>query len=211
MKKRFSRSSSNTSLSFRLALAVIGFLVASGCTSQPPSQRDNVCSIFKERPSWYRAAQRSSSRWDTPISLAMAIMFQESSFRARARPPREKIFGVLPWRRPSSAYGYAQATNATWSDYRRAAGKAGASRTQFADAVDFVAWYVNRANRELGGLTPRQHYLAYHQGLGGYRRGTYQGVDWLQGAATSVANREERFSGQLDRCRDTLRTRRWFG
>ena len=39
----------------------------------------------------------------------MSFVYQESSFKADARPEREKILGFIPWFRPSSAVGYSQA------------------------------------------------------------------------------------------------------
>ena len=39
----------------------------------------------------------------------MAIIKQESSFIADAKPDRRKLLGFIPWKRKSSARGYAQA------------------------------------------------------------------------------------------------------
>ena len=52
-------------------------------------------------------------------STLMAIIRQESSFDPNAAPDREKILGIIPWKRPSSARGYSQAVDATWDQYKK--------------------------------------------------------------------------------------------
>jgi hypothetical protein len=49
-------------------------------------------------------------------------MHQESRFVADAKPPRPWLFGIIPWFRNSSAYGYPQAQDSTWDWYLREAG-----------------------------------------------------------------------------------------
>ena len=44
------------------------------------------------------------------------------------------------------------------------------------------------------------HYLAYHEGHTGYRRGDWQKKDWLRQAATRVADQAVRYRGQYHRC-----------
>ena len=88
---------SSLALSCRLRNACWGVLVVlSGCNSAPPANPGDVCSIFTERTSWYRAAKAAEERWQTPIALNMAIIYQESSFRSRARPARERFCGYSP-------------------------------------------------------------------------------------------------------------------
>jgi hypothetical protein len=142
----------------------------------------------------------------------MAMTHQESSYRARARPPREKLLWIVPWKRPSSAYGYAQATNEAWRDYVRATGRGGADRNDFGDAIDFVGWY-NRRSADLIGL-PRNDayslYLAYHDGPTGFRRGTWKRKGWLKDAARRVQRRADAYAGQLARCEDDLGGPWWW-
>ena len=193
-----------------LAAILLTSLLTS-CVSTPPRSPDNLCSIFQERPSWYRAARASERRWAIEPAVAMAVMYQESSYVADARPPRKRLLWIIPWRRPSSAYGYAQATNETWADYKRATKRRSADRHDFDDAVDFIGWYMARASRELGihRTDARRLYLAYHDGIGGYRRGTWQSKGWLKSAAGNVATRATRYRSQLNNCR--LRRWRLFG
>lgn len=198
-------------------VAVKGLLVASllallgACASAPPSNPDNLCAIFKERPKWYRAAQKAERRWRVPSPVMMAVMHKESSYQHDAKPPRTKLLWVIPWKRESSAFGFAQATDAAWKDYLRATGNRFAERDDFADAVDFVGWYLNAAHRQAGIPAADAHrlYLAYYGGIGGYKRGTWKNNSWLQGAAAKVAARSSRYAGQLSNCK--LKRRGWFG
>lgn len=49
-----------------------------------------------------------------------------------------------------------------------------------------------------------RQYLAYHEGHGGYRRGTYRGKPWLMRVARKVDGRARRYHTQLSRCREEL-------
>lgn len=195
------------------ALAVLAgaALLATGCASAPPSNPDNLCAIFKERPKWYRAAVKAERRWGVGSPVMMAVMHKESSYVHDAKPPRRKLLRVIPLGRQSSAYGFAQATDAAWADYLAATGNRFADRDKFADAVDFVGWYLHRAHRQAGipRTDARSLYLAYYSGVGGYRRGTWKNNAWLKGAAAKVAARSSRYASQLGGCR--LKGRGLFG
>ena len=199
------------SLDMRTVLAVLLPLLMSACVSSPPDNPSNVCSIFEDRRSWYKAANRAEQRWGVPVAVNMAILYQESSYRGRAKPPRRYYFGFIPGPRPSNAYGYAQALDGTWNDYKVAAGKWGARRSNFGDAVDFVGWYNDNSNR-INGIPKHDAYglyLAYHEGNGGYSRGTYRSKDWLLEAASNVQANADRYAAQLQGCRRDLE-RNWF-
>ena len=188
-------------------------LVAAGCAASTPRNIDNGCEIFRERHSWYRAAQRTEERWGVPMEVQLAIIHQESRFRATARPPRRKILWFIPGPRPSSSYGYTQALRTTWSEYERENGRWGADRDDFRDAVDFIGWYANRTSRRIG--IPRNDayrlYLAYHEGDGGYRRASYRTKPVILAAAAKVRDRAARYRRQLGACRDELdRSRFWW-
>jgi hypothetical protein len=199
-------------LSRTLILTVL--LVLAGCVSVPPKQPDDLCAIFLEKPRWYKAAKQASERWQAPIPVLMAIIYQESRFQARVRPPRKRFLWIFPGSRPSSAYGYSQATNGAWADYQKATNRRNASRSSFADAVDFVGWYNAMSHRRNG--IPRTNtyrlYLAYHEGHGGYKRASYQRKKWLLGVARKVANRAAHYQRQYAGCKQRLnRSRSWFG
>ena len=88
--------------------------VLQSCATKPPENPDNICLIFQEKRSWYKAAIRSEKRWKIPPYVLISFVHQESSFKSDARPEREKILGVIPWFRPSTAVGYSQALTKTW-------------------------------------------------------------------------------------------------
>ena len=191
-----------------LAALALASLTAA-CASSPPSNPDNLCAIFKERPKWHRAAKKAERRWRIPAPVMMAVMYKESSFNAKAKPPRTKLLKVVPWKRQSSAYGFAQATNATWKEYVADTGNRFADRDDFKDAVDFVGWYLNTAHRRANIPVNDAHglYISYYAGIGGYQRGTWKSNAWLKGAAGRVAARSSRYTGQLAKCR--LKRRRF--
>ncbi len=194
------------SASLKLLLTIIAISILSSCAPRPPANQNNACSIFKEYPSWYWDALKSYHRWKVPVSVQMAIIHQESHFRAGARPPRTKLFGFIPWTRPTSAYGYAQAVDGTWDHYMKSTGKNGADRNDFQDAVDFVGWYGNQAHKMLG-ISKRNAYdlyLAYHEGFGGYRQGSYRKKAWLVKRAHKVQQQANLYRGQLLYCKNDI-------
>lgn len=183
--------------------AAVATLWLTACASLPPPKNaDDLCAVFAERASWYQAARRAEQRWGTALWLQMAVMRHESSYVQDAAPPRGSVLG-LPWRsRPSTAYGYAQATDGTWQWYIDQTGNRGADREEFADAADFIAWYLAQSRQILGLAADDayNHYLAYHEGHAGYRSGSYRGKGWLKRYARRVEQTAARYARQLSRC-----------
>lgn len=181
-------------------------LLASGCATGPPKNINDICAIFEEKPDWYESARESYGRWGVPIPVMMAIIHQESSFRADVRPPRTKILGFIPGPRPSTAYGYAQALETTWDMYIRGTGRRGAERDDFGDVIDFVGWYCDVSNKRCGISKKDAYnlYLAHHEGHGGFNDLTYRDKKWLLEAAEKVRTRAKVYSRQLSRCREKL-------
>ena len=187
---------------------VISFALAllSACSVTQPKNIDNVCQIFSEKDDWYQAARRTEKRWGTPVAVQMAIMHQESAFVADAEPPAPLILGFMPWFKSSSAYGYAQAQNGTWSDYQKQTGHRFSSRDDFADSCDFIGWYCSISHNKLGidNNDAYNLYLSYHEGHGGFRRNSHSHKQWLLTTAQKVANRSIYFANQLKSCRSSL-------
>jgi hypothetical protein len=187
--------------------------LSSGCATfapaPSPAQPENICGIFAERLTWYRDTQAAALRWGVPVSLQLAVIYQESSFRARARPPRLRLWSVLPGRRLSSAYGYGQIIDSTWSEYQRSAGGPGASRDDFRDVADFIGWYADRVQARLGIVKDDafQFYLVYHEGLVGFQRASYRAKPLIEQAARQVEARSGRYAAQLEVCREDLESR----
>jgi hypothetical protein len=178
--------------------------VLSACSSAPedvmPRNQSDLCAIFKDNPHWLEAARHAGNRWGTPIATKMAIIWRESSFRGEARPIRY-VAGV-PAGYLSSAYGFAQAIDGTWDWYREETGHRDADRTNFADAIDFVGWYMNKTV-ELNGIPfwdAQRQYLAYHDGHTGYRRGSWRQKAFLLRAAAQVQAQAVLYDTQARRC-----------
>lgn len=136
--------------------------------------------------------------------MQLAIIYQESRFRARAKAPKDTLLGFIPWGRKSSAYGYAQVKDTTWEWYIDKTGNWGADRDDFEDVTDFIGWYGNKSHRRLGisKWDAYRQYLAYHEGHGGYARKTYLKKPWLIRVARKVKRRAERYRAQIARCQD---------
>ena len=131
MPERFSPRGPANELS-RPLLQIAGTLAAlllTACSSAPPDAPDDICAVFEERPGWYDDVRDAQDAWGLPIHVGMAFVHRESSYVSDARPPRETLLWVIPWLRPSSAYGYAQATREAWQDYRDATGRLLADRS----------------------------------------------------------------------------------
>ncbi len=191
-------------------LAVMAGVMLAGCTTTPPQHPDDLCSIYREKRSWYHTAMRQEEKWHIPSAIPMAIMNQESSFRANARTRRTYILWVIPWGHVSTAYGYAQAKNEIWRDYQRQTG-AGGSRTNYADALNFVNWYLTNSHK-IDGIpltNATRQYLAYHEGWGGYRKRSYEAKPWLVTVARKVGRRAQQYQKQYNACKDELKGSWW--
>ncbi|RME97952.1 MAG: hypothetical protein D6773_15090, partial [Alphaproteobacteria bacterium] len=183
-------------------LTAVLLIVLNACASTPPDEPDDLCAVFEEKRSWYKHARAAEKRWGMPIEVGMAFIHKESSYISDARPERNKILWVIPWTRPSSAYGYAQATNAAWKDYRKATGRRFVARDDIRDALDFIGWYNHRSHKALGISKADAYslYLAYYVGPTGYRKGVWKSQPKVQGYARRVADRAYRYNRQLRRC-----------
>ena len=189
-----------------ILLFCILILILQGCVSAP-SYAHNACSIFEEKYFWFKAAKKSHKRWKVPIPTLMAVVNQESSFKQFAKPPRKKLFGFIPLlRRESSSLGYSQATKGSWEHYKKVTGKRFVTRIRFKDSVDFVGFYIDQANKELG-ISKKDtysHYLAYHEGMNGFRKKTYKTKTKLLKTASRVEKQAQTYNKQLSKCMSKL-------
>lgn len=189
---------------FHCALIIV--LVLAGCSSRyssAPQQMENACSVLKQRPKFSRAFRSSEQKWGVPIHVMMATIHQESKFIKNAKTPRKYFLGIIPRGRVSSAYGYAQALDGTWNEYRQKTGRRWAQRSNIQDASDFIGWYMTTSKRRNGvSLSDaRNQYLNYHEGHSGYARGSYKNKRWLMLVADKVAKRAAQYRTQLRQCR----------
>ncbi len=187
-------------LSCIFALICISALNLS-CSTSVPDNPENLCAIFQEKDSWYVEAHKVHDKYGVPINVAMAIMYQESAFVDDAKPPM-RWFLFIPYGRGSSAYGYAQAQDPVWEDYLKDNDGWFQSRDDFADALDFIGWYMTKTKQTNGVKLSDAYnqYLNYHEGWGGFSRQTYLQKDWLMNAAKNVQARSDRYKQQLLTC-----------
>lgn len=190
----------------RTLRAMMLLLILASCGGghePPPRNMDDACSIAKQRPKYVKAFRATERRWGVPMHVQMATIYHESRFRGNARTPYNYVLGVIPMGRQSSAYGYSQALDGTWDDYRAQTGRRGAKRDRIRDATDFMGWYMNQS-REKNGIAltdTRNQYLAYHEGQNGFARGTYKNKSWLMRVADQVHDRSNIYAAQLANCK----------
>ncbi len=190
----------------RTLRAMMLLLILASCGGghkTPPQNMDDACSIAKQRPKYVKAFQATERRWGVPVHVQMATIYQESRFRGNARTPYNYVLGVIPMGRQSSAYGYSQALDGTWDDYRKQTGRRSAKRDRIRDATDFMGWYMNQS-REKNGIAltdARNQYLAYHEGQQGFARATYRNKTWLMRVANQVQDRSNIYAAQLANCK----------
>lgn len=189
-----------------MRIVVLALLLAlTGCATAP-SQINNVCAVFDQRDgwfnNWYSAAKATEARYGVPVPVLMATIRIESGYKPRARPPRAWILGFIPWKRPSSAYGFSQALDGTWDRYKRETGNWGAKRRSFSDAIDFVGWYHYQSHLQNGILLndPYNLYLAYYFGHAGYARGAWKSSLGIQRAAGRAAAMAQSYAAQMRAC-----------
>ena len=193
------------------SILIILVLILSACVSSLPEKPDNICDIFQEKRSWYKAAIRSEKRWKLPPYVLMAFIHQESSFQAKIKPKRNKLLGFIPWTRPSSSVGYSQALKNTWQDYMNETGNSRAKRTNFSDSADFVGWYASKGFYQgFSSTDARSLYLAYHEGYSGFKKKTYRKKQWLIRVADRVQARSNMYQKQYWGCAKELKKKRFF-
>lgn len=190
----------------KLLKASLLLLVVASCgimtLGTAPRNLDNACSILQQRPQYLRAFKATQRKWGIPVNVQMAIIHQESKFKKAAKTPRRYVLGVIPRGRQSSAYGYAQALDGTWSEYKQSTGRFAARRSSIRDSADFIGWYMTETKRRTGVALSdaRNQYLAYHEGQSGFIRGTHRKKSWLLEIADNVADRASRYRRQLQSC-----------
>ncbi|MGH1454014.1 MAG: lytic transglycosylase [Paracoccaceae bacterium] len=194
----------------RTLRATVFLMVLASCGGgnySAPRNLDNACSILAQRPAYGRAFKATERKWNVPVAVQMATIYQESKFIGNARTPLRYVAGVIPMGRQSSAYGYSQALDATWDEYRVETGKRGARRDDIKDATDFMGWYMNKTRAKTGvSLTDaRNQYLAYHEGHTGYNRQSYNAKSWLLRVSSEVGERAVIYDAQLQTCQRRLR------
>jgi hypothetical protein len=184
---------------------ILLLVILAGCgggSVEPPGNLDDACAIVKERPDFLRAFRKAERKWGVPVHVQMSTIYHESKFEGDARTPLTFVLGVIPMGRMSSAYGYSQALDGTWKEYKEKTGNRRAQRDDIRDATDFIGWYMTNTENRLGisKHDARNQYLAYHEGQGGYSRGSHLRKGWLLSYADRVQTRAVMYEVQLNRC-----------
>ena len=185
------------------------FFFINACSSIP-SNTSNSCSIFDERYLWYKHAKKSEKKWGTPVYLQLAIIKMESGFDWLAKPPRQKLFKIVPYKRPSSSFGYSQAVKGTWKQYKTETGNKFATRTRFKDSVDFIGWYTTKTEKilKVSKQDAFKQYIAYHEGWGNYKN--YKSNKKVINLAKRVEKQSNIYKKQLTDCKNTLSTNKYI-
>ena len=190
-------------------LFLIPFFLFTACSSIPKNTADG-CSIFSERYLWYKYVKKTEQKWGTPVHLQLAFIKMESDFDWLAKPQRYKLFKVIPYKRPSSSFGYSQAVKGTWKQYKKETGNKFAIRTRFKDSVDFIGWYTHKT-KEILNISKEdtyRQYIAYHEGWGAYKN--YKKNSKVISLANKVRNQSNKYKSQLNKCKNSLTTRKYI-
>ena len=192
----------------KLFFLILFFLILS-CSSIPNNTADG-CSIFSERYLWYKHAKKTERKWGTPIYIQLAIIKMESDFDWLAKPDRKKIFKVIPYKRPSSSFGYSQAVKGTWKQYKQETNNPLAIRIRFKDSVDFIGWYTNKTEKilKISKKDAFRQYIAYHEGWGNYKN--YKKKQKVILLAKKVENQSNKYKIQLDKCSKSLNRKKYI-
>ena len=190
-------------------LYLILFFLVSACSSIPKNTADG-CSIFSERYLWYKHAKKTERKWGTPIYIQLAIIKMESDFDWLAKPERKKIFKVIPYKRPSSSFGYSQAVKGTWKQYKQETNNPLATRVRFKDSVDFIGWYTNKSEKilKISKKDAFRQYIAYHEGWGNYKN--YKNNKKIISLAKRVQSQSNKYKSQLGKCAGHLNRKKYI-
>ena len=190
-------------------ILILLFFLISACSSIPQNT-SNSCSIFNERYLWYKHAKKAEVKWGTPIYVQLAIIKMESDFDWLAKPQRQKIFKVIPYKRPSSSFGYSQAVKGTWEQYKKETGNKLATRVRFKDSVDFIGWYTNKTESilKISKKDAFHQYLAYHEGWGAYKN--YKKNQKVIVLAKKVKKQSDKYKSQLQKCQKRLNKNKYI-
>ena len=185
-------------------IKIILIILALSSCSSIPKDTQNSCAIFEERYLWYKHAKASYEKWGVPIHIQLAFIKKESDFNWLAKPPRIKLFKVIPFKRPSSSFGYSQAIEGTWQQYKAETQNKIATRARFKDSVDFIGWYVNKTSKllKISKRDAYRQYLAYYKGWGDYKNYAKDKKAIIY--AKSVKETSRKYRKQLKKCKKNL-------
>ena len=180
--------------------------------SSIPKYPSNACKIFGEKYLWYKHTKKSSEKYGAPVYMILAFVNKESGFNRFAKPKRHKIFKVIPYKRPSSSYGYSQAIKKTWELYKTETNNPLALRTHFKDSVMFIGWYIKKTNKinKVPLNDSYRQYLNYYLGWGSYAKKAYKNDKKAIIFAKSVQKQSKIYKDQLKECQKSLDRKKYI-
>jgi len=187
------------------------FLFLVSCSSVP-KYPSNACKVFGEKYLWYKHAKKSSQLYGAPIDIILAFINKESSFNRWAKPKRQKLFKVIPYKRPSTSFGYSQAVKKTWELYKTETNNPLALRTRFKDSAMFIGWYISKTNKinKIPLNDSYRQYLNYYLGWGNYAKKTYKTDKKAIILAKSVEKQSKIYKNQLKECQNSLDRKKYI-
>jgi len=192
-------------------LYFIIFLFIASCSSVPKYPQD-ACKIFGENYLWYKSIKKSSETYGAPIHIILSFVNKESGFNRWAKPKRKKLFKILPYKRPSSSFGYSQAVNKTWELYKTETDNPLALRARFKDSVMFIGWYINKTHKinKIPLNDSYRQYLNYYLGWGNYSKKVYKTDKNAILFAKSVKKQSKIYKRQLRECKKSLDRKKYI-
>ena len=190
---------------------IIFFLFIISCNSIP-KHPSNACKIFSEKYLWYKHVKKSSEKYGAPVHIILAFVKKESGFNRWAKPKRNKLFKIVPYKRPSSSLGYSQAVKKTWELYKSETGNSLALRTRFKDSVFFIGWYINKTNKinKIPKNDAYRQYLNYYLGWGSYSKKVYKTDKKSIILAKNVEKQSNLYKKQIRDCKKILDRKKYI-
>ena len=161
---------------------------------------------------WFKSIKKSSETYGAPIHIILAFVNKESGFNRWAKPKRTKIFKVIPYKRPSSSFGYSQAVKKTWELYKTETSNPLALRSRFADSVMFIGWYMKKTNKinKIPLNDSYRQYLNYYLGWGSYSKKVYKTDKKAVLYAKNVQKLSKVYKSQLRECQKSLNRNKYI-
>jgi hypothetical protein len=191
---------------FKFKLFIVFSLIAAGyyyLFLRDIQDHSNICSIYEAKPTWEYTLDKVENKSNISKHLILSIMKQESAFKSNAKPPRKKLFWIIPsWNRISTSEGYSQAINGTWDNYKLNTKNDSADRNSFTDSAEFIAWYLNRSIKT-NGIKREDYYnlyLSYHEGHGGFNKKSYNKKPFLLKVAKKVERIAKKYEKNQNKC-----------
>ena len=187
------------------------FIFLASCSSVPKYPQ-NACKIFGENYLWYKSVKKSSETYGAPIHIILSFVKKESGFNRWAKPKRKKLFKIIPYKRPSSSFGYSQAVNKTWELYKVETDNPLALRARFKDSVMFIGWYINKTHKinKIPFNDSYRQYLNYYLGWGNYAKKVYKTDKNAVLFAKSVEKQSKIYKSQLRECKKILDRKKYI-